>query len=150
MINLEQRGIVQRVEGNFIYIEVFRLSACGDHCATCSAKCAESKSEIVKFPNHVNAGVGDIVQISSNSKSVLAYIGLVYGIPLVIMMLSICVSNYLFSVAKVDRKDLYSFIIGIIFLALSYGLIRKIDSKFESKVNTLMMVEKVKEPYKYE
>lgn len=149
MINLEERGIVRSTDAEYIYVEVVRASACGGHCSTCAAKCAESKSEIIKFPNTIHAQVGDVVVVRSNSKSVLSYICLVYGLPLIVMIVAISVSNLLFSFLNIERKDLYSFFIGIICLMLSYLIIKKIDSKYEKKAHTLMMVEKIKEPYEY-
>ena len=58
---MESIGIVRAKNNNKIFVEFTRESACGESCATCSAKCAESKTELFEFPNTISANIGDLV-----------------------------------------------------------------------------------------
>lgn len=130
MIFLEQIGFVKEVIDDSIFVQLTRNSACGSNCEGCGAHCAESSIEIRKFKNTINAKKGDVVKFTMKDKSVLSFIGLVYGIPLLFLLAGTSIGYYILSSISTKNIDLYSFIIGIAFLLISSFVIRKLDNKF--------------------
>ncbi|MDU5418415.1 SoxR reducing system RseC family protein, partial [Peptoniphilus harei] len=111
---MESIGIVRAKRENKIFVEFTRESACGESCEACNAKCAESEQELFEFNNTISAKVGDIVKIKTNDKSVLSYKFLVYGLPLVLFMSAITISNYFFNKMGLGNKDVLSLVMGIL------------------------------------
>ncbi|CDZ75032.1 putative membrane protein [Peptoniphilus sp. ING2-D1G] len=124
---MQREGIVVKVVEDNIEITTVRPSACGESCETCSAKCAESKTMTQTFPNTINAEVGDRVVIEVNDKNYLKYILLVYAVPLVFFIAGVFFSSL---IIKGDHRQILSFFIGLIAMATSYLIIKKIDDKY--------------------
>ncbi|WP_308534040.1 SoxR reducing system RseC family protein [uncultured Peptoniphilus sp.] len=126
---MEKLGIVKEVIGNKLYVEFTRDSACGESCATCTAKCAESKTEVLEIDNLINAKKGEVVEIISKPQNILSYFLLVYGLPLLLMLLAISLSYYFLSKTNLKNFEVLSFFIGFGSLIPSYLIIRFIDRK---------------------
>lgn len=126
---MKNSGIVTKVDGDYLEIISMRASACGDSCENCHAHC-ESKPEKIKVINTIDAKLGDRVELEINSAKVLAYMGLVYGIPLIVFVVTIIIA---FSILG-EEKQLFSLLFGILSLIITYLLIKKIDSS--AKVNS--------------
>ncbi len=124
---MQREGIVLKVVENNVEITTVRSSACGESCETCSAKCAESKPMTQILPNTIGAEVGDRVILEVNNKNYLRYILLVYAVPLMFFVVGVFLSSL---VLKEDDRQILSFFIGLISMAISYILIKKIDDKY--------------------
>lgn len=135
---MEAKGIVVKDLGEYVEVASLRASGCGTSCNTCSAKCAESKVHNVKVINTIGAKVGDRVSIEMNSKSVLTYMCLIYGIPLLIFLASVTISFYYFE-NRLKNYQLISLLIGLGLTAISYILINKFDDKFKNLKNNLVI-----------
>ncbi|MDO5715878.1 MAG: SoxR reducing system RseC family protein [Tissierellia bacterium] len=140
---MEELGIVRKIFENEIYVEVTRAGACGSNCSSCNAKCAESKSEILRLNNTIDAKVGDIVKLKSDSRAVLTYIFLVYGLPLIVMIMAITISNYVFFKINIQLKDLWSMVVGLCALITTYLMIKKVDQKFSKTAGSIITLEKL-------
>ncbi|MFR9297132.1 MAG: SoxR reducing system RseC family protein, partial [Aedoeadaptatus pacaensis] len=113
-----QIGRILSVKNGLAYMEVSRKGACGSACATCSSSACESKSEFISLPNDLNAKEGDSVELFVNDHFVLHSIYKVYGIPLVVFLLSIGLGQ-LFLPEALPKRDLYIFILGALSLVIS-------------------------------
>lgn len=140
---MESIGIVRAKNNNKIFVEFTRESACGESCESCSAKCAESESELFEFPNTLSANIGDVVKIKTRDKSILSYKFLVYGLPLILFMSTITISYYLMSKMFMKNIELMSLIMGIISLIISYLIIKGIDHKFQKANKGDIFLEKM-------
>lgn len=140
---MEGVGIVRKVINNKIVVEFVRQSACGESCATCNAKCAESEVEFLEFNNNISAKQGDLVRIKNNEKSILSYKFLVYGLPLLLFMVSTSFAYFIFNKYSINSKDLMSLIVGIISLVISFIIIKSVDSKYKKNNNTAILLEKL-------
>lgn len=140
---MESIGIVRAKNNNKIFVEFTRESACGESCESCSAKCAESESELFEFPNTLSADIGDVVKIKTRDRSVLSYKFLVYGLPLILFMSTITISYYLMSKMFMKNIELISLIMGIISLIISYLIIKAIDHKFQKANKGDIFLEKM-------
>ncbi|MGF0095419.1 SoxR reducing system RseC family protein [Peptoniphilus sp. SGI.035] len=140
---MESIGIVRAKNNNKIFVEFTRESACGESCESCSAKCAESESELFEFPNTLSANIGDVVKIKTRDRSVLSYKFLVYGLPLILFMSTITISYYLMSKMFMKNIELMSLIMGIISLIISHFIIKGIDKKFQKANKGDIFLEKM-------
>ena len=129
---MEKLGIVKSIVDGYMYVEVSRESPCGVSCASCHAACAESKTEIVKVNNLIDAKEGDVVEVHINSRNVLGYFLLVYGLPLLFLFIGTCISYYFLSKTNLKNYDVYSFLIGLVFMLTAYKFISLYDKKHMS------------------
>lgn len=125
-----QRGQVLKIKGDIAEVVVARPSACGSDCGACHASCAESKLESIEILNENGLEPGDFVELKSDSRAVLSYIGLVYGMPLLFFLLGLCLSLFILNKMQVASFKMWSLIIAAICLVLSYFLIKNIDNNF--------------------
>lgn len=140
---MENIGIVRAKNNNKIFVEFTRESACGESCESCSAKCAESETELFEFPNSVSANVGDCVKIKTRDMSVLSYKFLVYGLPLILFMTTITISYIVMSHTSMGNIELKSLIMGIFSLLISYFILKEIDHKFKKTNKGAIFLEKM-------
>jgi len=76
--------VVSRIDENNIRVEIARTSACGGKCGECTASCG-SKSYIIA-KNYDGAKKDDIVRIESEDKKVLFLSGLVFIVPIAVIV----------------------------------------------------------------
>ncbi|RVU55259.1 SoxR reducing system RseC family protein [Anaerosphaera multitolerans] len=135
---MEQDGYVIKDLGEYVEISVMRESACGSNCETCQAKCSESKPFNLKVPNTLNLKVGERVKIEMNSKMVISYILLVYGLPLVFLLLGTLIGIYVFSKMNLTSAEILAFGLGLIVMSMAYLIIKRVDAKHgENKLNEI-------------
>ncbi|MDY2986468.1 MAG: SoxR reducing system RseC family protein [Peptoniphilus sp.] len=134
---MKNSGIVINVDGDYLDIVSVRESACGGSCESCGAHC-ESKAETLRLLNTIEAEVGDRVELEINSSKVLGYIGLVYGVPLIIFIISVITSFAILG----EANQIWCFLIGLISIAISYSVIRKIDGSLKN-TNSEIKIRKI-------
>lgn len=139
---MEQIGVVVKEDGEHIEILAVRESACGSDCSTCSAKCSESKPFNIKTINTINAKVGDRVRIEMNSKAVLSYMVLIYGLPLVFFMAGSVIFFSIFKNLNYLHAELYSLIAGLLVMSVAYLIIKKVDNKYGKAGNNNLVLSK--------
>mgnify|MGYP001668395251 CR=1 FL=1 len=120
---MKQTGIVFELNDNKAKIIVTRLAACGSSCESCSAHCGENKQEYINVKNDIGLKIGDRVEITTDSKAVLKYIALVYGLPLIFLISGVVIGMLL------NLKEMYSLLVGFVFMIVSFIFIKTIDNK---------------------
>lgn len=129
---MEQTGIVTRMmENNVVELEIRRAAGCGS-CKGCASSC-EVKPHYLTLKNNINAKPGDFVELRAVKKSIMKYITIIYTIPFIFLIMGIVIGNYLFKNMPTSNQELLSFGTGIIFLAISFLVVRIIDKKFAKK-----------------
>lgn len=140
---MEQIGVVVNKEEDYIEILATRESACGSDCSTCAAKCSESKPFNIKVLNTINAKPGDRVSIQMNSKAVLSYMLLVYGLPLLFFITGFVTFTIIYTKLNLKHVELYSLISGLIIMSFAYLIIKKIDSKYKNIAHNNLIIKKI-------
>ncbi len=84
---MDNQGTVAYTDESFAYVNFERISSCGDSCASCSGDCA-GKNHLVKVYNNLGAKKGDVVEVLMDGGDFLKMTFLLYGIPLIVLVLS--------------------------------------------------------------
>lgn len=141
---MEQVGYVCKIIDDKAEVEVRRISSCGGGCSSCGGSC-NVPSIIVVMNNLINAEVGDYVEIRAKSKNIIKYALIVYMIPFAMLILGIILGMNLFQSMNMSNYETYGFMIGLIFLVISFTIVRRIDKFIEKKnENTMEMVRIIK------
>lgn len=120
--DIYENGIVTATGQGNATVAVLR----SDHCEECTAKIICGVGE--QNENHVEAmdpfgvHVGDEVRIRIRGESLFAAAGLLYGIPLLLILAGILTGTYLFD-PGIMRQELWAFTLGIGLAALYYLLV---------------------------
>lgn len=120
---MKQTGIVFELNDDKAKIIVTRLAACGSSCESCSAHCGENKQEYINVKNDIGLKIGDRVEITTDSKAVLKYIALVYGLPLIFLISGVVIGMLL------NLKEMYSLLVGFVFMIVSFIIVKTVDNK---------------------
>lgn len=132
---MKQRGQVVSVANEKAHIVVHRQSACGSNCAACGGSCAENKVELIEINDAYGLKAGDFVELETDDKAVLSYIGLVYGVPLIFFIVGFLIGVAIFKNAYPANYEIYSALVGLVALIISYFCIRNVDKKFNHYKN---------------
>lgn len=87
MSSIYQVGIVRKVTGDIVEVEIARATSCGEKCASCKAGCSGT-GITVQLENRVNARLGDVVRIQAKGGSIVKTAAFTYLLPLVLMVAS--------------------------------------------------------------
>lgn len=121
---MAQKGTVESIKDQNVYVKVIREEACA-HCKMCTTGLNEGKECIIEAVNKCDAKVGDIVEIDVQNNYFLRATAIMYGIPLLALMLGIGISLGVLQVKEVRGAELISAVIGLIFTAVTYLIINK-------------------------
>lgn len=129
---MEQVGKIEKIEGNKATVSVKRISACGENCKGCSSSC---KQPSIIFETDIvgDYEVGDYVEITTENEVVLKQIAILYGIPFIIMLVTIGIVQVLLDN---PNKDMISAVAALASLVISFFILKEYDKK-EMKKNTL-------------
>lgn len=116
---MRQTGKVIELKGKKAVVRFLRSDACG-HCNACFR--LGSNEADIDIDNVLGAKIGDVVGIEMHAKSVLKASLLLYGVPLV----GLLVGAYLGSL----RGDLYAALGGVLFAAGAFFILRALEPKF--------------------
>ena len=126
---METIGLVTKKDGNYIEVAVVREESCGSNCDACSARCAQTNTIRQKYFNSIDANVGDRILIEGKNSYFLKYMILVYGLPLLIFLISLLALSKIIYISG-NKKDLIIFIISFVLMFMSYFIIKALDKKF--------------------
>ncbi|MEG1559252.1 MAG: SoxR reducing system RseC family protein [Clostridia bacterium] len=115
-----ETGEVIEVNGKIARIKFKR----GKMCGKCHACMSLSSDELaVELDNTLDAHVGDFVNISLHEKSIVKAGLIMYGIPLVMLILGAYLGSLI--------GDLYAAAFGAIFAFSSYFILRLFEKRFK-------------------
>lgn len=139
---MEQIGLVRKIDGDSMELEVRRISGCGGGCSSCGGGC-DSPGHVIKVKNHLNAKVGDLVEIKGDSRHILKYTAIVYIIPLVFMVIGTIVGSIYFKSKSYSNYELYSLFSGLISMILSLFIVKRADKKIKEEGNKAIIATKI-------
>lgn len=140
---MEQYGIVVKKIDTFVEIASTRLAACGTSCESCGAKCAESKEATIIALNTIGLEVGDRVKVDIDSREVLRYISLMYGLPLIFFFIGLGLGYLLGSFVFKENIELVSLICAIVVTIIAYTVIRRVDKNFGLSKSSNLILTKI-------
>ncbi len=90
--------------------------------------------------NNIDAKPGDFVELQAIQKNIMKYITIIYMVPFAFLIMGIVVGNMLFKDSGNANHELLSFGVGILFLAVSFIVIRLIDKGFAKKDESIIVM----------
>jgi sigma-E factor negative regulatory protein RseC len=115
---LREKALVVENKGNDAKVEILRSSAC-DHCRACSVG-TEKKPLFVWAKNPLKARVGQLVEVEMQASTMLLATLIVYVIPLVAFIAGIGLGYSGAGFFHIKSTELFSLLIGLIFMGLSF------------------------------
>lgn len=125
---MSQIGTVQSMKNDHVFVKVIREEACA-HCKVCTTGINEGKECLIEAVNQCDAIVGDVVNIDIQANLFLKATAIMYGIPLIAMVLGILISLGIMNKLGIPNADIISAMIGIIVTAMVYAWINLREKK---------------------
>jgi len=125
---MSQVGIVESVSKDHVFVKVMREEACA-HCKVCTTGINEGKECLIEAVNQCGAVVGDVVNIDIQTSYFLQATTIMYGIPLIAMLLGIGISLVITKKMGISNGETISAMIGIVFTGGIYVWINKRENK---------------------
>lgn len=79
---MQTKGKVEKVYDNIVEVGVIREGACGENCASCSG--CTGRTVLVKAKCTFDVSVGDLVELTSDSKYIYIGLSLVFLLPVIL------------------------------------------------------------------
>ncbi len=117
---LVEEGKVISTGKGFAEISLTRSSLCEECSAKIFCKTGKDDLKTIKVIDPLGVTAGDNVKIAITGSSLLKSSFILYGMPLIIMVIAILLSNILLD--GIENLELYSFAIGISLTAVYYLL----------------------------
>lgn len=129
---LREYGVITEINKNQMKIELINTS----NCDACSTKdfCKSGKLNFIQMKYDSNYKVGDEVVIEVLGKDVLKVVLLLYGVPVLILLIAFFIVYFSVDVRKEIYSILVSFsLVGIYYLFLNFYL-KYIQSLYKIKI----------------
>ena len=126
---MEQTGYVVEIKNGVAKIRIDRESACGGKCVSC--KGCPSNAILVEAKNELNLNKGDIVTLYEDTRKVMKYAFIGYGLLAILLVVGAIVGYVL------TKRDIMALVSAALFVAVGFLIIkfsfRNIDSEFTIK-----------------
>lgn len=130
---MEKIGRVVNTRGNIAKIEILRTSACGEKCSSCKGGCSQT-GMYIDVENTVGAAPSQFVKVKVETKTVMKAAFLAYIVPLFMLIVGIVSGSYIHPLLGFTfPAELFSFLLGMIFMGLSYFIVKIFDRIYQSK-----------------
>lgn len=133
---MQEEGIVKRIDGSTAKVAFVKKGGCGGGCSSCKSGCPKD-TITVELINTENASVGDRVLVDMDNKSFSNMAFWAYCFPAVITLVVLCISLYFLNKAGINNYEVYSILIGLAAMVISYaigGKLNKNKDKFGFKM----------------
>jgi len=110
-------------------------------CKTCGG--CDTPSHVVIIQNTLDAKVGDLVELKGETKNILKYTLIVYMVPFALLILGILMGMNVLKSQGIDSYEPLSFLIGLIFMAFGYFLVKIIDRRIEKKEDNIIKMTRI-------
>lgn len=120
---MEQIGYVKRTFDDMAEVEVRRISSCGGGWGSCGG--CDTPSIVVSLKNSIEAKEGDYVEIKGKANKIIKYALIMYMIPFTMLILGILLGIALFKSRGIANYEGYGFLIGLVFLIISFLIVKK-------------------------
>lgn len=131
-------GIVVELENEKAFVKISRNTAC-ENCGACHFDEKTLNLQVTAI-NQVDAKVGDRVELSLENVNYFRASFYLYGIPLITMLSGIFLGLFMFPKLGIEPSDIYSIVLGLIFMGISYVIIRGKRDEFASNTKYMSVV----------
>ena len=128
---MKELGKVVRVEDEYLEIYIERTSAC-DKCNRCISADAQNQM-LLRAKPYKNASIGDILEIEQKTSTFLSAVFTAYIIPLIAFIIGTVIGLFGFGDHGQGARELYSILLGLLFLAITYLIISYVDKRYFKK-----------------
>jgi len=132
---LVEQGVVLNSHNGFLEIKLIE----NDNCDECSAKlfCNPKKdsSKTLTIPSNSKYDIGDRVTVSIMGKNLLGAAFNLYLYPLLLLISAIFLGSKIFT----NNSEIYSFVLGIMIMAVYYGIFFQVSKKLEKKESKILI-----------
>lgn len=118
-----EKGIVKEIIGEEVKLEMIRNAACGS-CKACSIGIDSTVMEL-RALNRCRAQVGDTVEIQLENQEFLSAVGILYGIPLILLLVGLGIGAMLGKVLSPDYAELIAVAVGFLFVFFGFLGVKK-------------------------
>lgn len=146
---ITEEGVVQQLAATKAFILINRSSACAGCHSKSACQPSENKEMIVEAINDVNAQVGDRVQVSVPTSSLLKATFLVYFVPVVALIGGAIAGGSLAPALRMD-STLASIVCGFVAMAGVFVAVRWFDRGANSKANYWPRVTRILPPLEFQ
>lgn len=126
---MEQCGVIVGLDDGNAIVSIKRDTACGK-CKACPS--SNENEVLIKVLNNINAQPGDKVGITMEPSKILRAAAIVYGIPLVGLVVGVLAGMSVASQFNID-PELFGLAGGILFTLLTFFGIRSFEPYFREK-----------------
>lgn len=121
---MAQIGKVEYIQDKNLFVKVIREGACA-HCKMCTSGINEGKECVIEAVNKCEAKVGDTVEIDVQDSFFLRATAIMYGVPLIVLIVGIAVSLAILEPMGVSGAEMISAGIGLALTGIVYMGINK-------------------------
>ncbi|MCF8306342.1 MAG: SoxR reducing system RseC family protein [Ignavibacteriales bacterium] len=140
--NIIERGVVIKSSGGKAEIALLSKGNCEECTAKIFCRGVEDNQNIVQVIDSFGVKAGDNVKIEVDGTKILSATSILYGVPLLILIVSVLLGQIVFSDS--GFQELYSFGSGIFLIAL-YFLLFKLIPSFQSFISFMPKIVSVSE-----
>lgn len=123
---MESVGTVVSIDKDMAVVNVRRVSACGENCASCKGGCV-STTLTTKVYNKEGAKVGDVVKIESNSNELVRAAFFLYIVPVIIGIIA-SVASY-----AMKMSDIFVILVFLVSFFASFLLVKYFEKRLVPK-----------------
>jgi sigma-E factor negative regulatory protein RseC len=134
---IEEGTVITSVNG-IAEVELKENESCDECSAKLFCKPGENKSKTIKAFDPYKARAGDTVKISVSGSVILKATILLYGVPLIILILFIWLGLLIISASEL--RELFSFIFALAVMGLYYFFIYLYSRKHKGKLNLARII----------
>ncbi len=138
---MEARGVVLSTDNNKAVVTISRNTAC-ENCGACHFDEKTLNMQVTAI-NDINAKVGDKVYLSMDNVNFFQASFLLYGFPLIAMILGVSLGYYFLGKMGINNYDVYSILIGLLFMGLSYLILKKNEKIFNKNKKYMSIITEV-------
>ncbi|MBN2572204.1 MAG: SoxR reducing system RseC family protein [Ignavibacteriales bacterium] len=122
-----ESGKIVKIDGKFVDIELNTTDACEECTAKLFCKPKSDGKKIITAIDEIGVSIGDKVKISLAGKIVFKMSFLLYGIPLILLVVGIFAGLKLFD--ESDNIELFSFLFGLVIMFFYYLIFHLLNRK---------------------
>lgn len=134
-------GVVVDIENEKAFVHISRNTAC-ESCGACHFD-EKTMNLKVTAVNHAGAIVGDRVELSMENVNFFRASFFLYGLPLITLLIGVFLGVFVFENMGLALYDIYAILLGLIFMAITYVILRKNKEKFEDNTRYMSVITSV-------
>jgi len=134
-------GEVVNIQGDMAQVKLMRHSACGK-CKAC--KIGEDDGSVYSDAyNGMNAKKGDHVEISMDEGDLLGAAAILYGFPLITMLICVFVANWMLAKNEILNHEMVLGATALMSLTVTFIIIKSKNAEFKKSKKYMLQITKI-------